>query len=114
MSLTTFFLMVRPPPSSSLFPYTTLFRSVTIGGTGFSGVPTVDFTGSAGAFLVSHTATALVVHVPVDGLVGPLTVTTADGSSASVASFRPVPKITGFDAATYLAGDTVMVSGSSF
>ena len=88
--------------------------NVTIGGTGFSGVPTVDFTGSAGAFLVSHTATALVVHVPVDGLVGPLTVTTADGSSASVASFRPVPKITGFDAATYLAGDTVMVSGSSF
>src|SRR5438067_9380668 len=25
---TIFFLMIRPPPSSTLFPYTTLFRSI--------------------------------------------------------------------------------------
>src|SRR5947208_16472206 len=28
MSLLFFFLMIRPPPRSTLFPYTTLFRSV--------------------------------------------------------------------------------------
>src|SRR5437868_10769206 len=27
-TLHSFFLMVRPPPSSTLFPYTTLFRSI--------------------------------------------------------------------------------------
>src|SRR5437762_10981070 len=27
-----FFLMIRPPPRSTLFPYTTLFRSVCLGG----------------------------------------------------------------------------------
>src|SRR5438477_10708309 len=27
-SLTLFFLMIRPPPRSTLFPYTTLFRSI--------------------------------------------------------------------------------------
>src|SRR5437588_13050055 len=28
IDLTFFFLMIRPPPSSTLFPYTTLFRSL--------------------------------------------------------------------------------------
>jgi Lamin Tail Domain/IPT/TIG domain len=111
-SLTTFAVL---PHVTSFTPAAAVAgANVTISGTGFSGVPTVDFTGSAGAFLVSHTATSLVVHVPVDALIGPLTVTTADGSSASIASFKPLPKITSFDAATYQAGDTVTVNGSNF
>src|SRR5262249_61298758 len=32
-SLSFFFLMIRPPPRSTLFPYTTLFRSSAIGAT---------------------------------------------------------------------------------
>src|SRR2546426_11810326 len=32
--LSFFFLMIRRPPRSTLFPYTTLFRSVTGGGSG--------------------------------------------------------------------------------
>src|SRR3712207_7041207 len=31
MSIVFFFLMIRRPPRSTLFPYTTLFRSVTVG-----------------------------------------------------------------------------------
>src|SRR5688572_32458596 len=31
-SLFFFFLMIRPPPRSTLFPYTTLFRSITASG----------------------------------------------------------------------------------
>jgi hypothetical protein len=88
--------------------------NVTISGTGFSGVPTVDFTGSAGAVLVSHTATSLMVHVPGDAVNGPLTVTTADGSSASVAPFNPLMKITGFGAVNYRAGELVTVNGFNF
>src|SRR5206468_9210665 len=30
----SFFLLLRPPPSSTLFPYTTLFRSYLLGGPG--------------------------------------------------------------------------------
>jgi hypothetical protein len=88
--------------------------NVTITGTGFSGLPTVDFTGSPGVALVSHTATSIVVHVPADAVNGPLTVTTADGSSASVASFKPLLKITGFGAVNYQAGNVVTVNGSNF
>src|SRR6266536_5310772 len=37
-----FFLMIRRPPRSTLFPYTTLFRSGTpVGGPGRNGGPTV-------------------------------------------------------------------------
>src|SRR5205085_8346482 len=32
LHLSLFFLILRPPPRSTLFPYTTLFRSVVIGG----------------------------------------------------------------------------------
>src|SRR3712207_8160096 len=34
-----FFLMIRRPPRSTLFPYTTLFRSLTITGAGWGGTP---------------------------------------------------------------------------
>src|ERR1044071_10173601 len=34
-----FFLMIRRPPRSTLFPYTTLFRSLTTSGTGSRSAP---------------------------------------------------------------------------
>src|SRR5690348_355093 len=43
MSLGSFFLMSRPPPRSTLFPYTTLFRSGMIG----YGVASTAFAGLA-------------------------------------------------------------------
>src|SRR2546430_3251316 len=62
--------MIRRPPRSTLFPYTTLFRS------------------------------------PVDARNGPITVTTAHNSPASVASFKPLLKILSFDAANYQVTNT--------
>src|SRR2546430_11604677 len=38
MSLPVFFLMIRRPPRSTLFPYTTLFRSLTHGNSHCGGV----------------------------------------------------------------------------
>src|SRR5207302_10363410 len=38
-----FFLMMRRPPRSTLFPYTTLFRSRIIGGIAASHTPTIGF-----------------------------------------------------------------------
>src|SRR5438046_4229182 len=34
--ISLFFLLIRPPPRSTLFPYTTLFRSVPKGGVAYS------------------------------------------------------------------------------
>ncbi len=113
-TLTTNNFIVHPHVTSFTPASAAAGANLTIAGTGFSGVPTVDFTSSAGVALVSHTATSLVVHVPPDAHIGPLTVTTADGPSVSVASFKPLPKITGFGAVNYQAGDTVTVNGSNF
>src|SRR5439155_21450922 len=72
----TFFVMIRRPPRSTLFPYTTLFRSVSIAGTSlgamvtrgsdpswFSAEPTYDDDrGRVGAALVPSRAHAEVDH----------------------------------------------------
>src|SRR5258708_3155208 len=44
-----FFLMIRRPPRSTLFPYTTLFRSI--------GVPAVSYTGAQAGILTDQVFT---------------------------------------------------------
>src|SRR5205823_14348281 len=84
-------------------------------GTGFGASPVVQFTGSAGpAALGVHTATSIVAIVPADAQNGTITVSTANGDAVSVASFKPLMRITGFGAANYQAGDTVTVNGMNF
>jgi len=89
--------------------------NVTISGTGFGVSPAVHFTGSGSpATIVSHTATSIVAQVSPDAQNGPITVTSAHGDSVSIASFKPLMKITGFDAANYQVGNTVTVNGTNF
>src|SRR5205814_9580294 len=89
--------------------------NVTITGTGFGASPVVHFSGSPGAATLGvHTATSIVAVVPADARNGTITVSTANGDATSVASFKALPKITGFGAAAYQAGDTVTVNGSNF
>jgi IPT/TIG domain len=87
--------------------------NITISGTGFGGA-TVDFANSPSAAIVSQTGTSIVATVPADARNGAITVHTAGGDSTSVAMFKAMPKILGFDHATYQAGDTVIVNGSNF
>src|SRR6202166_2831042 len=50
-----FFLMIRPPPRSTLFPYTTLFRSLPSGHAGFAEVlDQLDGAGGGSRFLRQH------------------------------------------------------------
>src|SRR5438874_5170288 len=49
-----FFLMIRPPPRSTLFPYTTLFRSI----------GRVDGEPTAGARSISSTVTCIIFRGP--------------------------------------------------
>src|SRR3712207_9490061 len=70
MSLTFFFLMIRRPPRSTLFPYTTLFRS------GLAGSD-----GEAGALLASAGATRDALLAAFRTVRGNRKVTTADPES---------------------------------
>src|SRR5439155_25951883 len=67
ISFFVFFLMIPPPPRSTLFPYTTLFRS--LGALGFMGCLLPPEYGGAGLDYVSY---ALVVEelCRVDGSIG--------------------------------------------
>src|SRR5437016_11000141 len=51
----TFFLMIRRPPRSTLFPYTTLFRSVP-GGLNLAFVPSDNVSGADAEMLISASA----------------------------------------------------------
>src|SRR5258707_9296852 len=54
MSSFFFFLMIRRPPRSTLFPYTTLFRSNGVYEAGYFGKPVIGLIGTAvGEFLAS-------------------------------------------------------------
>src|SRR5258708_1389576 len=58
LAVPLFFLMIRRPPRSTLFPYTTLFRSVKL-------LPTCDYRGLFAAFLLCssrHSAECLLLQ----------------------------------------------------
>jgi large repetitive protein len=89
--------------------------SVTVTGTGLAGATQVAFNGDPSPHIVSNTATSVVAQVPVDATNGPLTVTTAAGTSApSVAVFKPLAKISGSSGEPAQVGDTVTVNGYDF
>src|SRR5436190_20659071 len=58
-----FFLMIRRPPRSTLFPYTTLFRSLDAGcGTGLYGIIVSPFARRHGAALLDEMSKAMTAH----------------------------------------------------
>src|SRR5262249_16367531 len=87
--------------------------TVTITGTGLAGTTGVSFNGSPAGSLVSVTATSVKATVPADATVGQIVVTTAEGSAASTASFKPLPKLTSSSPNPAHAGDTITVTGSN-
>jgi IPT/TIG domain len=92
--------------------------TVTINGSGFGAENGVTFTGDgdANGIPVFSSATQIVVQVPTNVKVGPVTVYTHGGThnTTSTASFSPLPSITGFNHASAMPGDTLIVSGANF
>jgi hypothetical protein len=87
---------------------------ITIAGQGLGSATTVDFSGHpAQPVFGTPTATAVKVVVPPDALDGTLTVNTPQASVPSLKSFKPLPRITSFDKATYEAGCTVTITGTN-
>src|SRR5256885_17189653 len=59
-----FFLMIRRPPRSTLFPYTTLFRSMVAPGTWiFPNEPQIQLAGKRGLIVTQHHAIPLGLNV---------------------------------------------------
>src|SRR3712207_9559887 len=60
-----FFLMIRRPPRSTLFPYTTLFRSTGLGARASGvGMLSIAVPESLKSLLVSHLPEALIIGCP--------------------------------------------------
>lgn len=114
----TFAAQAAPPP----LPHATSFSPaagvagthVALVGTGLANATEVDFTGSsAPATIDSDTATKIVVEVPSDATVGPITVKNVAGPMTTAKSFSPLPKITLLDAYDGETGHAVVITGTN-
>src|SRR2546430_8805683 len=85
MNFSFFFLMIRRPPRSTLFPYTTLFRSTAYATTTGVVGPTIALTGDGWTAQVSHTTTPKKCYIYVE--IG----TTHPSTPDTVTSCKPFP-----------------------
>ena len=85
--------------------------NVTITGSGLAGATGVTFAGEA-AQIVSATATSIVAKVPGTAGVGPIEVTTPNGTSGSLLAFKPLPRLV-VPATPNQAGDDVALTGTN-
>ena len=95
-------------------------NTVTVNGSGFSGVPTVDFGSTPGVGVANVTASSLTVSVPAGTGVVSVSVTTASGgtstSLANAYTYNPPPTVTSVvpNNGPQVGGNTVTVNGSGF
>jgi hypothetical protein len=86
--------------------------SVTITGTGLSGVNSVNFNGAAQTTIMANTAASVTVAVPTGASSGPITVATAGGTGTSSNRFQVVPALSSVSPASGPAGGLIALSGS--
>jgi hypothetical protein len=87
--------------------------SVTVTGEGFSGVTLVKFGAAAGNFFILS-PTSIRVTVPLPAVTGPISVTTASGTTTSSDLFTVLPKVNSFSPPSGIIGALVTVTGSGF
>jgi uncharacterized repeat protein (TIGR01451 family) len=88
-------------------------QGVTINGYNLSGAITVKFNGTS-ASIINNTATQISVSVPLGATTGPISVTTADGTSTSAASFYLPPSITSFSPNSGTWNSPITINGKGF
>jgi hypothetical protein len=107
--------VVQPPRATSFAPAAAVVGTlITVTGTNMTGATLVTFTGGATAVPSAPTATSLKVVVPEDALTGPISVTNPTGTAPSAASFKVLPKITGFAPSSVTAGSATVVTVDGF
>ena len=89
--------------------------SVTITGTGFGGLQSVQFGGVTQTVFGAHSATSIQTTVPNGAVSGPITVITADGSGNSGTNYFLLPPvITGLSTTHGYPGQNITLQGTSF
>ena len=90
--------------------------SVTVRGANFVSVNTVKFNGVSATTLTVESPSQITATVPTGATSGPISVTTANGTGQSAASFTiiPAPVIADFTPNTGSAGTLVTVTGNNF
>jgi hypothetical protein len=108
--------VVQPPRATSFAPAAAVVGTlITVTGTNMTGATQVTFTGGATAVPTVVTgATSLKVVVPEGALTGPVSVTNPIGTAPSAASFKVLPKITGFAPSSVTAGSATVVTVDGF
>jgi len=107
--------VVQPPRAVSFAPVAAVVSTdVAITGTNMAGATLVTFTGAVSVTPTAVTATSLHAVVPAGALTGPVTVTNPIGSAPSAASFKVLPKITGFAPPTAVGGSATVVTVDGF
>jgi hypothetical protein len=107
---------VPAPTITSLAPASgAVGVTVTLGGTFFGATAgTVTFNGAAGATIpTSWTNTAVKVVVPADAVTGILTLTRADGVTATKSFTVPLPTLSSLVPASGKVGATVVINGAN-
>ena len=87
--------------------------TVTVSGSALISATDVKFNGTSST-PTSPTAKSVKAVVPAGASTGPIQVVTSDGAGTSSASFKVLPKVTGFAPASGIRGSSVTISGSSF
>ena len=108
--------VVQPPRATSFAPAAAVVGTlITVTGTNMTDATLVTFTGGATAAPTVVTgATSLKVVVPEGALTGPVSVTNPIGTAPSAASFKVLPKITGFGPSSVTAGGATVVVVDGF
>src|SRR5262249_27396673 len=87
--------------------------TITITGTNFTGTSLVKFGGTASTFSVLS-PTSIKATVPAAAITGPVSVSTASGSSASSGSFTVLPSMSVFTPSSGAVGASVVIMGGGF
>jgi len=87
--------------------------TVTISGANFTGATAVKFNGTSASFKVSSSST-ITATVPSSATSGPITVTTAKGTTTSATPFFVAAKISGLSPTSGKVGTVVAISGTNF
>jgi hypothetical protein len=106
--------VIQPPRVAAFAPATgPVGMTVTISGTNLAGATSVTFSGPVTATPTAVTSTSLKVVVPAGALTGPVSVTNPIGATTSTATFKVLPKITGFAPAVGTLGGMVVLTGAN-
>jgi hypothetical protein len=113
-SATNLVVILPPKPMTFLPAMAVVGMDIVISGTTLAGTTSVTFTGPVSVTATAVTATSLHAVVPAGALSGPVSVANPADTGATTASFKVLPKITGFEPASAVGGSATVITVNGF